>query len=177
MNQIKIIGLRYKFLPIFIFILSACASVPIKSYNETFSEWKSYKDVARWMARHFSYDMVRFRETEGKGPLVVPPRTPRETFSLRSGVCYDAAVFAKETLNLIDPSYEAKLVFIENRPYAFNHFVCSFKKDGKLFIMDYGTPYRNMVGVHGPYNSLDEYKKFYERYHPKARHVQSIRYW
>jgi hypothetical protein len=69
------------------------------------------------------------------------------------------------------------VVFIENRPYAVNHFVCSFKKEGKLFIMDYGTPYRNMVGVHGPFNSLEDYKKFYERFHPNVKRVQSIRYW
>lgn len=154
-------------------ILFGCATVPLKNYEETVLEWNSYKDVARWMSIHFSYDMVRFRVVEGRFPI---PRLPEETFKLKSGVCYDAAIFARDTLNRIDPSYKAKMVFIENRPYAVNHFVCSFERDEKIFIMDYGTPYRNMVGVHGPYNSLDEYKKFYERYHPRVKHVRSISY-
>lgn len=128
-NQKDITRLRLKFLPICIIILFACAIAPIKSYDETISQWKSYKDVARWMDRHFSYDMRRFREVEGRGPYVFPPRTPEETFRLKSGVCYDAAVFAKVTVNRIDPSYEAKVVFIENHPYEVNHYVCSFKKD------------------------------------------------
>ena len=173
-NQKSMIKFRFLITPIFILILLACATGPKKTYEETVWEWKSYKDVAKWMDRHFSYDMRRLREVEGKFPI---PRSPKETFELKSGVCHDGAYFAKDVLNRIDPSYEAKVVFIENRPYEDNHLVCSFRKDGKLFIMDYSTAYRNMVGVHGPYNSLDEYKKFYENNHPKVRHIRSIRYW
>jgi len=176
MNPKGLMRLRLNFLLIFIVILFACATIPTKTYEETISEWKSYKDVATWMDRHFSYDMARFREAEGRGPSYVPTRKPEETFKLKSGVCYDAAFFAKITLNLIDSSYEAKVVFIENRPYGVNHYVCSFEKGGKLFIMDYGTRYRNMVGVHGPFNSLEEYKKYYERHHPTNKHVQAIYY-
>ena len=173
-NQKSMIKFRLLITPIFILILFACATTPKKTYEETVSDWKSYKDVAKWMSRHFSYDMARFREVEGKSPI---PRSPEETFKLKSGVCYDGAYFVKDVLNRIAPSYEAKVVFIENRPYAVNHFVCSFTKDGKLFIMDYATAHMNMVGVHGPYNSLDEFKKFYERNHPKVIQVLSIRYW
>jgi hypothetical protein len=127
----------------------------------------------RW---HFSYDMERAREVKGKSPI---PRLPEETYKLKTGVCYDAAYFLKDVLNRIGPSYEAKVVFIENSPYpaVLHDFVCSFKKEGKLFIMHYGTIHMNLVGVHGPYNSLDEFKKFYERNHPKAIQVLSIRYW
>jgi hypothetical protein len=57
-----------------------------------------------------------------------------------------------------------------------NHYVCSFKKEGKLFIMDYGTPYKMMVGVHGPFNSLREYKVFFEKNHPVIKNVQDITY-
>ncbi len=160
--------------PIFILILFACATIPQKTYEETVSEWKSYKDVARWMSLHFSYDTERLRVVEDKIPN---RRSPEETFRLKSGVCYDAAFFAKDTLNRINPSYEAKVVFVETRPYAINHFVCSFKNEGKIYIMDYGRTDRSMVGVHGPFNSLDEYKKFYERYHLKGNHVQDIYYW
>lgn len=167
--------LRLKIFPIYVLLLFACATIPVKTYDETVVQWKSYKDVAGWMNRHFSYDMTRLKEMLQKDPHLFSMRTPGETFELKSGVCFDAALFAKETLNCIDPSYNAKVVFILH-PHSPNHFVCSFEKDGKLFIMDYGTPIRNMVGVHGPYNSLEEYKKFYERYHPKIKHVQSITY-
>jgi hypothetical protein len=169
--------LRLLLIPIFILILFACATVPTKTYEETVSQWKSYEDVAKWMRLHFSYDIARFKETEGKGPLLVPPRMPEQTFRFKSGCCYDGAFFVKDALNRINPAYDAKVVFIENRPYAINHFVCSFKKGDKIYIMDYATYYQNMIGTYGPYNSLEEYKKFYERYHPKVKHVQSVRYW
>jgi len=61
------------------------------------------------------------------------------------------------------------------RPYGYNHYVCSFKRDGKIFIMDYGTPYKSLTGVHGPYNSLEDYRKFYETHQPVKRHIESIR--
>ena len=84
--------------------------------------------------------------------------------------------FLKETLNRINPSYDARIVVLIIRPYVFNHYVCSFKTDSKLFIMDYGTPYLEITGVHGPYSSLGEYKKFYERDHPIKRKIEAITY-
>jgi len=65
-------------------------------------------------------------------------------------------------------------VVILIRPYGNNHYVCSFKKDGKLYIMDYGTPYKTVTGLHGPYNSLEEYKQFYEKNHPMKRRIEAI---
>jgi hypothetical protein len=174
MNQKTMIKSRLLVTPIFIVILFACTTIPQKTYEETVSEWKSYQDVAKWMSLHFSYDRVRFGLVENTVP---DRRSPEETFKLKSGVCYDAAFFAKDTLNRINPAYEAKVLFIDNRPYATNHFVCSFKNEGKIYIMDYGMTDRTILGVHGPFNSLDEYKKFYERYHPKVKHVQGIYDW
>jgi hypothetical protein len=55
-----------------------------------------------------------------------------------------------------------------------DHYVCSFKKDGKLYIMDYGASYRSLIGVHGPYNSLEGYKKFHERNGPTDLKVLSV---
>jgi len=164
-----------KFLLLFSLILFGCATVPVKTYEETVSQWKSYKDVAKWMSWHFSYDMKRLKEGIEKhtydNPMAV--RTPEETFRLKSGVCFDGARFVKETLNRIDPSYEAEIVFID-REGLVDHYVCSFKKDGKLFIMDYSTSVRNWIGIHGPYNSLEEYKKFFERNDPHRIKVLSI---
>ncbi len=146
--------------------------IPVKSYDETVSEWKTYKDLEKWMAKDFSFDAERFKRFEGTLP---PPRTPEETFKLKSGIYIDAAIFARATLNRIDPSYQAKIVVLLI-PGGANHYVCSFKKDGKLFTMDYGTPYQSIAGVHGPFNSLEEYKAFFERNHPTIKRVQAITY-
>ena len=163
---------KIKWLSIFILFLSACAIFSIKSYDETVSRWKTYKDLEKWMGKDFSFDAERFKRFEGTLP---PPRTPEETFKLKSGIYIDAAIFAKETLNRINPSYHAKIVVLLIGRGT-NHYACSFKKEGKIFIMDYGTPYKTMVGVHGPFNSLGEYKVFFEKNHPIIKSVQDITY-
>jgi len=125
----------------------------------------------RWMEKEFSFDADRFKKFEGTVP---PPRTPEEIFELRSGIHIDSAIFVRETLNRIDPSYKARIVVILMRPYGFNHYVCSFKKEGDLFILDYGTPYKETTGLHGPYRSLEEYKKFYGGRNPTGRRIEAI---
>jgi hypothetical protein len=142
-----------------------------KTYDETVSEWKSYQDLAKWMENDFSFDKDRYGKFEGTLPV---PRTPEETFQLKSGIYIDAAMFLKETLNRINPSYKAQIVILITRPSGFNHYACSFKKDGKIFIMDYGNPYKEVTGVHGPYSSLEEYKKFYEKHHPMKGEIEAI---
>jgi hypothetical protein len=144
-----------------------------KTYAETISEWKSYEDVVNWMKNDFSFDEERYKKYEGTLPI---PRTPEETFQLKSGIYVDAAFFLRETLYRINPSYNPRIVVLVARPYGFNHYVCSFQNGGKLFIMDFGTPYREITGVHGPYLSLEEYKKFYERYHPIKKKIEAITY-
>ena len=143
------------------------------TYSETVSAWKSYKEFARWMEKEFSLDLERFKRYEGKFP---PSRTPEETFHLRSGIYMDAAVLAKETLNRINPSYKARIVVVIMRPYRYNHYVCSFRDGGKIWIMDYGTPYKEVTGLHGPYNSLEEYRVFYEKNHPLKRRIEAVTY-
>jgi len=146
---------------------------PEKTYDETVSEWKSYQDLVKWMENVFSFDKERYEKFRGTLPA---PRTPQETFQLESGIYIDAAMFSKETLNRINPSYKAQIVILIIRPYGLNHYVCSFKKDGKLFIMDYGTPYKEVTGIHGPYSSLEEYKKFYQKHHPMKGEIEAITY-
>jgi len=163
---------KAKWLSILFLFLISCGVLFVKSYNETVSRWKSYKDLERWMDKDFSFDRERFKRFEGTMP---PPRSSEETFKLKSGIYIDAAIFAKETLNRIDPSYQAQIVVLFIG-HGVNHYVCSFKKGGAIFIMDYGTPYRTMVGVHGPFNSLEEYKVFFERNHPTIKHVQAVTY-
>ena len=171
-KQTKTVGFKTKCLSILFLLPVACGIVFVKSYDETVSRWKSYKDLERWMAKDFSLDAERFKRFEGTLP---PPRTPEETFKLKSGIYIDAAVFAKEVLNRIDPSYKAQIVVLFFGR-GVNHYVCSLKKDGRIFIMDYGTPYRAMVGVHGPFNSLEDYRLFFEKNHPTLKNVRAITY-
>jgi hypothetical protein len=144
-----------------------------KTFDETVSEWKSYEDLVKWMENDFSFDKERYEKFNGTLPV---PRPPEETFQLKSGIYIDAAMFLKETLNRINPSYQAQIVILIMRRYGFNHYACSFRKDSKLFIMDYGTPYKEITGVHGPYSSLEEYKKFYEKHHPMKGEIEAITY-
>ncbi len=146
-------------------------TTPEKTYDETMFEWRSHQDLVKWMENVFSFDRRRYEEFKGTLPI---PRAPQETFRLQSGIYIDAAFFLKEALNRINPSYDARIVVLVFRPYGFNHYVCSFKAGGKLFIMDYGTPYPEVTGVHGPYHSLEEYKIFYKKYHPIKREIEAI---
>ena len=160
-----------------ILLLIACTSVQAQSYDEVVSQWQSYKDVAKWMEKCYSYDQEKF-----KGSLEIysaenppPIKTPQESFEEKCGLCFDAAYFAQQTLNRINPSYEAEIVFIRNRPhYKPNHYVCSFKKEGQLYIIDYGTPFEKLRGVFGPYTSLEQYLEFYHRNHPEVKRSTSI---
>ncbi|MGD1153416.1 MAG: transglutaminase-like domain-containing protein, partial [Syntrophales bacterium] len=79
------------------------------SYEETVAQWKSYHDVAHWLAGSFGYDKSKLLS---KRQI---PQSPTETFRLKKGVCYDAANFTIDALNRINPGYKAKAVFIKNR--------------------------------------------------------------
>jgi hypothetical protein len=171
-NQLKTVGFKTICSLLLFLSIAACGIIFVKSYDQTVSQWKSYKDLEKWMEKDFSFDPERYKRFEGTLP---PPRTPEETFKLKSGIYLDAAIFAKEVLNRIDPSYKAQMVVLVIGRGS-NHYVCSFRKDGRTFIMDYGTPYRMMVGVHGPFTSLEEYKVFFERHHPTVKSVQAITY-
>jgi hypothetical protein len=144
-----------------------------KSYSETIAGWKSYQDLVRWMETEFSFDEERFKKYQG---TLAPPRTPEDTFKLKSGIYYDVAVFAKATLNRINPSYQAKITILVIRPNPANHYFCAFQDAGNIFIMDYGTPYKETTGTHGPYKSLAEVKGVYEKYFPVKGKIEAISY-
>ncbi len=125
------------------------------------------------MEKEFVFDEERFKKYERTLP---PPRTPEETFRLRSGIYYDVAVFAKATLNRINPSYQAKITILVMRPYGTNHYFCAFQDAGNIVVMDYGTPYKETTGTHGPYKSLAEVKGVYENYFPVKGRIEAISY-
>ena len=137
--------------------LTSCATVKSSTYKETVAQWTSYKDVANWMEKNFRYDMARSRMVRGW-----QARTPEQTFEMRSGVCQDAAAFARDALNRINPDYDARIIYVKNKLGLPHHWVNAFAMDGKLYIIDYGASNRwsAMMGVHGPYDSLKEYEGF-----------------
>jgi hypothetical protein len=146
-------------------VISGCATFPTKTYEETITGWTSYKDVETWMRENFVYDQSRLSALlKNHGGSVYSPRV---TFKLKGGVCWDGARLIKETLDFINPAYEAQIVYINNSDVV--HYVCSFKNDGKLYMMDYATVHVDMIGTHGPFNSLEEYKEFYGSRHQGCR--------
>lgn len=126
------------------------------SYEETVAQWKSYRDVARWLAGSFGYDRSKLLS---KRQI---PQSPAETFRLKKGVCYDAANFTIDALKRIKPGYNAKAVYIKNRLGPPHHWVAAFTENGKLYILDYGASMKwsRMNGIYGPYESLAEYERF-----------------
>jgi hypothetical protein len=170
------------FLLTFSYSIFSCVSTQIKNYDEVLTTWTSYEDVAKWMERNYSYDIPKAKKSMAeyvpgqKLPVLV--KSPRQSYEERTGMCFDAANFAKDALNSIDPYYDAQIVYIESRPYFKpNHIVCSFKKNGQLYIMDYGVPKKTLRrGVFGPFASLEDYAEFYIKKHPKVTRIKSISY-
>jgi hypothetical protein len=151
-------------------LMNGCATIPAKTYEETVAGWTSYKDVEKWMSENFVYDQSRLAELlRNHGGRIYSTKL---VFKLKGGVCYDGARFIKETLDIINPAYEAKIVWLDNSDVA--HFVCSFKIDGKLYIMDYSTLHRDMIGIFGPFDSLKEYQVFYARHHQGNRSASYV---
>jgi hypothetical protein len=147
--------------------LCSCASMSqYGAEREEFETWvsscKDYKDVAKWFSQNFVYDSVR-RFSPGANFTYRAPLT----FRLKSGVCNDAAELAYQALSKINKNYDPMVVVLWH-PGGGRHYACSFKVDGKLYVMDYGT-YIHLCGVHGPYKKIDEWARFNDS---KFRDVQ-----
>lgn len=140
--------------------------VQASDYKKTVDGWDSYQDVAEWIKSNWRFDQGRARDVVSKlrrkGPSAAVAKSSEETFDLRRGWCKDAARFAKDTLNTMDPAYKAGYIFIKNKMGPPHHWVTGFRSNGKLYVMDYGagSEWRGMMGVHGPYDSIDEYGEF-----------------
>jgi hypothetical protein len=151
-----------------IFLVSGCTATkttltPDNRYEDWLSTCKDYKDVVKWMDNHFSYNMLKnydcFSRDDG---TLCEATSPQMTFQKKSGVCFDAAIFAKVSLNRINPDYRAEIVFILPQDITGTHYVTGFYMGGKLFILDYGVPFHaKQRGTWGPFKNLDEYIQVY----------------
>ena len=142
----------------FAFVLFACKT-PNKypTYQDALANWTSYHDVADWLKSNFNFSFSR-QSHASREQLV---RKPKNLYDIRSGYCIDAALFAKTSLNQINPDYKARLIWIQNK-LKNDHWVTGFYEEGQLYVMDYGAGpgWVAMHGVHGPYESLKEYRMF-----------------
>ncbi|MFC1673608.1 transglutaminase-like domain-containing protein [Pseudomonadota bacterium] len=158
-------------LPVIALALIVAWSLPLSSayagdYQEAVSSWSSDKDVGEWLRKNFEFDRGRMgtiqKRLKSQGPSGLLIRSPEALYSNSEGYCADAANFALNALNKIDPEHNARWVFIKNGAGKINHWVTGYTVKGKLFIMDYGagSHWKAMIGIHGPYNSLDDYANF-----------------
>jgi hypothetical protein len=149
--------------------------IPTPSWAETYEKWveecHSYKDVAQWLNGNFRLDQIRDgqsrtpRNTGEKPPRV---QAPEETFRHRTGSSLDAALFARKTLNRINPDYRARIIHIApDRTHV--HYLCGFYLGGRLFVMDYWNSQEKLIGTHGPFENLKDYvERFYLKH--QSRH-------
>ena len=89
---------------------------------------------------NFEFDKSRQRTISQRlkkdGPDGLLVRNPVTLFTNSEGYCADSAYFALETLNKINPSYEAGWIFILNGKNAPNHWVTGFNVGDKLCIIE-----------------------------------------
>lgn len=152
---------------------------PIPSWAETYDQWvencRSYKDVAVWLNDQFRYE----KDRNGDGQPFSPGNKKRlrnqrleEIYRSRCGCTLDASLFARETLNRINPDYRAEIIYL-SLDRSQTHYLCGFFLGGNLFVMDYGNFYENMIGTNGPFKNLDHYVQiFYFPRHPHQKKPQ-----
>jgi len=160
-----------KILRIFAVLLGLAMLGPIPQakadgYDAAVSGWKDYKDVADWLDRHFVFDTARLDENQNQvrsnGPTALKARAPGALYETSHGYCVDAATFTVDALNKINLAYKADTIFIKNGGGKTQHWVAGFWLDGKIMIIDYGPgpDWLPIRGIHGPYDSLDQYKDY-----------------
>jgi hypothetical protein len=156
-----------KFMIVIILILGIAASVFAGPYEDWLATCKDYKCVAKWSEDNWRYDTGRLKYLLSLGKeKKFSTYSPRKTFTTKSGVCMDWAVFAKDSLNRINPSYKAEvLLYYKSDPPAPIHCVTLFTENGKFLVMNYGTVRSDKkMGMWGPYNSLEKYIKDLKRF-------------
>jgi len=136
------------------------------NFDDTVAAWTSAEDVGVWLKDNFKFDQKRQKIIQKRlkqsGPSGLLVRAPAATFDTPKGYCADAAYFALVSLNTINPEYNARWIFVKNAKGKPNHWVTGFTVDEKLYVMDYGagSHWKKMIGLHGPYETLEGYADF-----------------
>ena len=141
-----------------------------KRYADALEAWKTPEDIARFTDATFVYDRRRaLALAETTGPRTSRPaiHAPEAMFDKPHGVCIDLARFGVETLNRLDPAYDARYVMLEFEPVIVEgrslrrHWVASFRRGGKVWVF---ADSRRPGHVAGPYESVDAFVADYARY-------------
>lgn len=170
------------FLATFVFWALPTANARANDYQSTVATWSSHEDVGQWLEDNFTFDKKRQKliqkRLRNQGPQGLLVRNPETLFHDKKGYCADAAHFALDALNRINPEHNARWVFIMNGAGKTNHWVTGFTVNGKLYVMDYGAGqhWQPMLGIHGPYASLDEYADFLSSLHIKGFSAQTVKW-
>ena len=164
-------------------LLFGATSALANEYEKAVASWTSHQDVSRWLKENFEFSKSRQKviqkRLKAQGPSGLLIREPGTLFSTKSGYCADSANFALDALNRISPDHNPRWVFVDNAVKGkANHWVTGFNVDGKLYIMDYGAGHNwgKMNGVHGPYDSLDDYRTFLSSLNIKGFKVKGVRW-
>lgn len=161
-------------------------------YPQAVESWKSYKDVASYMQNNFKFSTNRqdeFKKDLGKYrkknngymqdfTVVELSLKPIDTYNNGGGFCGDSAILIKDALNKVNPNYNAKIIFIWNDNGQPHHWVTGFYVEDQLYVMDYGAGphWKEMMGTHGPYDSLNEYGDFLASINAKGFKFGSVRW-
>lgn len=157
---------RHALIAVLLSVSTASAIAGQSRYETALATWTSYQDVSTWLRANFVFDKARqtqgMQQLKAVGPAGILTRRPDTLFDNKTGYCRDAAGFAKDALNKINPDYQARYIFIKNQHGPPNHWVTGFVVDGDLYVMDHGAGkhWQAMSGVHGPYASLKDYQAF-----------------
>jgi hypothetical protein len=158
-------------------------------YPQQVKTMKTYKDLASWMESNWNFSSNRQNEVHryikkeiksgrsGRDLVLREMALPaQKSYNSGEGYCGDATILISETLNTINPNYKAKNIFIKNGEGRPNHWVTGFFVNDKLYIMDYGAGHKwsAMMGIHGPYDSLVEYKNFLNTLNLKGFSAQKV---
>ncbi len=177
--------MRIKNICVYATLLLTCTAAPAhaSTYETTIGNWESHNDVADWMKKTWKFSTQDAKRVASKirreGPQIIPAKSAKETYKNPQGWCKDAANFANETLNKMNPKYKAQYIFIKNRKGPPHHWVTGFRNNGKLYVMDFGAGqhWEGMMGIHGPYNSLDGYRTFLAKVRYRNFELQSLDWW
>ena len=149
-----------------VFIMFGVTISQADSYDKTVDSWSSPEDVSTWLKNKWEFsssDATRVAyKIRTEGPQVIKAKSAEDTFNNPIGWCKDSANFAKETLNKMDEEYKAGYIFIKNKLGPPNHWVTGYRYKGKIYVVDYGagSHWSDMMGTHGPYDTLEEYEDF-----------------
>ena len=152
------------------------------NFDDTVAVWTSAEDVGAWLKDNFKFDQKRQKIIQKRlkqsGPSGLLVRAPAATFDTPKGYCADAAYCAWVSLNTINSGDNARWIFINNAIGKPNLGATGFTIDDKLYVMDYGAGphWKQMIGVHGPYETLEGYADFLASLNIKGFSVGEVKW-